>query len=167
MSKKKKEKVTELFLFPEMANVSKKETVKKTRVKQGLPQDITLLKEKCEKLQKEKKQLEQKIQSMMPKVEAYEVLLASKSLFSTSVVAKSCGWSAVKLNKYLEQKKVQYFRSGIWMLYQKYSTKGYTGEQFYQYYEDKKGNKHTKAHTYWTMKGYEFIVKMLKDDNLI
>lgn len=167
MSKKKKEKVTEQYLFPEMANVGKKETVKKTRVTKSISKDVALLEEKCEKLQKQKEQLEQKIQSMMPKVEAYDALLASKSLFPTGVVAKSFGWSAVRLNKYLEQKKVQYFRSGIWMLYQKYAGKGYTGEQFYQYYEDNKGNKHTRAHTYWTMKGYEFIVKMLKDDNLI
>jgi hypothetical protein len=53
------------------------------------------------------------------------------------------------------------------MLYQKYANCGYTGEQFYPYYTDQKGKDHVRAHTYWTMKGYEFIRNLLKEDNLI
>lgn len=134
---------------------------------QSLQKDFKTLELQIQMLREENKTLELRIQKMLPKVEAYDDIMNSKSLFSTGVVAKSFGWSAVRLNKYLQDKKVQYFKSGIWMLYQKYSDKGYTGEQFYQYYEDVRGNKHSKAHTYWTMKGYEFIRSLLKKDGLL
>lgn len=163
------------YLSSEMAPVAKpQEPKKKNKHVEAFKQLITSLEKEISKLEEEnkaltneKKLLEEQVKTLQAKADSYDKIINSKSLFSTSVIAKSFGWSAIKLNKYLEEKKVQYFKSGIWMLYQKYASRGYTGEQFYSYYEDNKGNKHSRAHTYWTMKGYEFITNLLKEDKLI
>lgn len=159
---KKKGNALQGDLFPELLpkKSESKKAVSKKNKETGLKLENKQLKDEIKSLKKE-------LENAKIKADAYDEMMSSTSLFSTSVVAKSFGWSAVKLNAYLKEKKVQYFKSGIWMLYQKYANCGYTGEQFYPYYTDQKGKDHVRAHTYWTMKGYEFIRKLLKEDNLI
>jgi anti-repressor protein len=159
---KKNDNAQQGDLFPEL--LPKKSEVKKTVSKKNQEKGLKL---ENQQLKDEIKSLRKELKSAKVKADAYDELMSSTSLFSTSVVAKSFGWSAVRLNAYLKEKKVQYFKSGIWMLYQKYAQCGYTGEQFYAYYTNKDGVDHVRAHTYWTMKGYEFIIKLLKEDNLI
>lgn len=155
--------------LPKKKKPSKKD-VEIERLKQeicSLQQQNKNLQEQNNGLQKEVTDLKQTNTQLQTKATAYDNLIHSESSFSTGVIAKSFGWSAVKLNNYLEKKKIQFFKSGIWMLYQKYAGKGYTHERFYNYHTCPDGKKLSRAHTYWTIKGYEFIQNLLKTDGLL
>lgn len=109
----------------------------------------------------------QQMIEMQPKVSYYDVVLNCKDLVAISVIAKDYGWSATKLNQYLQQKGIQYKQGGkIWLLYQKYAEKGYTSTKIHSYLESD-GNTHTKEHTYWTQRGRLFIYDLLKADGIL
>lgn len=101
------------------------------------------------------------------KADLVDELFVSTSLFPTNIVAKSFGWSAIKLNQYLNKKGIQYKRGEVWVLYQKYASEGYTKVGWFTYGQDSKGHELTRAHTYWTMKGIAFIRELLKKDGQI
>lgn len=109
----------------------------------------------------------QQMIEMQPKVSYYDVVLNCKDLVAISVIAKDYGWSATKLNQYLQQKGIQYKQGGkIWLLYQKYAEKGYTSTKTHSYLGSD-GNTHTKVHTYWTQRGRLFIYDLLKADGIL
>ena len=107
----------------------------------------------------------QKILEMKPKVSYYDVVLNCKDLISTSAIAKDYGKSAIWMNRYLHEKGVQFKQSDIWLLYQKYSQKGYTSTKTHSY-PGSNGETHTKVHTYWTQKGRLFIYELMKSDGM-
>lgn len=109
---------------------------------------------------------DKQITEMKPKAGYYDVVLNSKDLISISEIAKDYGWSAKKMNKYLHEKKVQFKQGKIWLLYQKYADKGYTGSKT-QSYAGKDGEVHTQIHTYWTHSGRAFIYDLLKADGIL
>lgn len=121
---------------------------------------IVDLKTKITQLEKENKKLKEK-------AKVFDTLVSSKSFFTTTVVAKSFGWSAVRLNKYLSEKRIQYKRGEVWVLYAKYADQGYTNICWHQYDVDLNHKAKFKAHTYWTTKGLLFIRSLLKTDNLL
>ena len=139
-------------LFPELEVEQPKTNVakKKKTPKQELEQRI--------------KELEKENAMLKQKAEAFDELISSKSLFTTTVVAKSVGKSAIWLNKYLESKRVQFLQGETWVLYSKYQAKGYTQVCFYEYHKQTGAQ---KAHTYWTAKGILFIRELLKKDGII
>ena len=109
----------------------------------------------------------QQMIEMQPKVSYYDVVLNCKDLVAISVIAKDYGWSATKLNRYLQRKGVQYKQGGkIWLLYQKYAEKGYTSTKTHSY-PGCDGSTHTKVHTYWTQRGRLFIYDLLKADGIL
>lgn len=109
----------------------------------------------------------QQMIEMQPKVSYYDVVLNCKDLVAISVIAKDYGWSATKLNQYLQQKGIQYKQGGkIWILYQKYAEKGYTSTKTHSY-PGSDGSTHTKVHTYWTQRGRLFIYDLLKADGIL
>ena len=109
----------------------------------------------------------QQMIEMQPKVSYYDVVLNCKDLVAISVIAKDYGWSATKLNQYLQQKGIQYKQGGkIWLLYQKYVEKGYTSTKTHSY-PGSDGSTHTKVHTYWTQRGRLFIYDLLKADSIL
>ena len=110
--------------------------------------------------------------ALQSKAEAFDDLMNSKSLFPIGIIAKNFGKSAIWLNKYLEDKKIQYKKSqgngeDLWVLYAKYASLGYTRICWYDYSEDTKGRALSKAHTYWTPKGMAFIRELLLKDGII
>lgn len=109
---------------------------------------------------------DQQIAEMQPKASYYDLVLNCKDLVSISVVAKDYGWSARRMNNYLHEKKVQYKKGKIWLLYQKYAEKGYTSTKT-QTYAGTDGNMHTSVHTYWTQAGRLFIYDLLKADGVL
>ncbi|MGN1043530.1 MAG: phage antirepressor [Acutalibacteraceae bacterium] len=106
----------------------------------------------------------QQITEMIPKASYYDVVLNCKDLVSISTISKDYGWSAKKMNKYLHEKGIQFKQGDIWLLYQKYSEKGYTSTKTHTYLDS--DGQHTKVHTYWTQKGRLFIYDLLKEDNI-
>lgn len=146
-------------LFPEFEqDVGQKS--KKQSKKEGL-------KEINEKLLAQIQDLKKENSILQKKAEAFDAIISSKSLFTTTVVAKSFGWSALRLNKYLSDKKVQFRQGEVWVLYSKYANKDYTRICLYDYSMDSRGKPLTRAHTYWTGKGFAFIRELLKADNLL
>ena len=107
-------------------------------------------------------QSKQIINELQPKASYYDLILQSKSLMSVSKIAKDFGKSAVWLNRKLEEKKVQYSQGGVWLLYQKYSDKGYTQSTTHAIDDER-----SRLLTKWTQKGRLFIYELLKRDGIL
>ena len=120
--------------------------------------------EKNKKLKQSVAVQTQQILELTPKASYYDVVLNCKDLVSISTISKDYGWSAKKMNKYLHEKRVQFKQGDIWLLYQKYSEKGYTSTKTHTYLDN--DGQHTKVHTYWTQKGRLFIYDLLKEDGI-
>lgn len=108
----------------------------------------------------------QQISEMQSKASYYDVILNCKELLAISVIAKDYGWSACKLNSYLNKKGIQFKQGEIWLLYQSYAGKGYTNTKTHSY-PGNDGEIHAKVQTYWTQKGRLFIYELLKSDNIL
>lgn len=108
----------------------------------------------------------QQISAMQSKASYYDVILNCKELLAISVIAKDYGWSACKLNSYLNKKGIQFKQGEIWLLYQSYAGKGYTSTKTHSY-PGNDGDIHSKVQTYWTQKGRLFIYELLKSDNIL
>ena len=109
----------------------------------------------------------QQLLEMKPKVNYYDVVINSPDLISITEIAKDYGWSAKRMNGYLNEKEIQYKQGNhIWILYQKYAEQGLTSTKTHAYLAGD-GNTHTKVHTYWTQKGRLFIYDLLKKDGIL
>jgi len=108
----------------------------------------------------------QQIVEMMPKASYYDVVLNCKDLVAISTISKDYGWSATKMNRYLNEKGVQYKQGDIWLLYQKHAEQGYTSTKMCPY-NGNDGTHHTRPHTYWTQKGRLFIYGLLKANGVL
>ena len=104
---------------------------------------------------------DQQIAEMKPKVSYYDIVLACKDLLPISQISKDYGWSARRMNEWLNEQRVQFKQGNIWLLYQKYAELGYTSTKT-NLYSSKDGTQHTKIHTYWTQKGRLFIYEIMK-----
>ncbi len=161
-------------LFPEFdvtqkvtsTEVKPQPTEKRTSAK-DLQTEIASLKQQLNEKQAEIENLQKQCSKLKSKAEAFDDLIESNSLFPIGIVAKNFGYSAKGLNKYLQQKKVQYKTGDVWVLYAKYQACGYTRVCWYNYSEDSQGRPLNRPHTYWTGKGVSFIRDLLKADGLI
>ena len=97
------------------------------------------------------------INELKPKASYCELVLQSKSLVATTIIAKDYGMYAQFMNKLLHELGIQYKVGDCWVLYQKYAGNGYTQTKTQVLDEEK-----TKDHTYWTQKGRMFIYEFLK-----
>ena len=158
-----KEKTVQGTLFPEL----EVNTQEPQRVCAFKKTTIEALQEKIAELEKEKESLMAENESLREKADGFDALANSSSLFTPTIIAKTFGRSAIWLNKYLEQKNVQFFNGEAWILYAPYQNKGYTRICYYNYHETKGGKALEKPHTYWTGKGLIFIRSLLKKDGII
>ena len=102
---------------------------------------------------------DQQIAELKPKATYYDVVLACKDLLSISTISKDYGWSAKRMNEWLNRMGVQYKQGNIWL--QKYAKLGYTSTKTH-IITGKDGLPHTTVHTYWTQKGRLFIYDLMK-----
>ena len=135
------------------------------RALQFANQQLALLTHQNEVLTEKVAAQGQQILEMKPKVSYYDVVLNCKDLISTSAIAKDYGKSAIWMNRYLHEKRVQFKQGDIWLLYQKYAEKGYTSTKTHTY-PGSDGENHTKVHTYWTQKGRLFIYELMTSDGM-
>lgn len=112
---------------------------------------------------------EEMITAMEKKAEYHDQILKSEQALPISIFAKDYGWSAKKMNKYLQQKGIQYRQGDVWLPYQKYASKGYTQTQTFPCKGDrhKANHSHTGVRTHWTQKGRQFIYELLKSDGVL
>jgi len=131
-----------------------------------IPQDYPSALRALADAEEQKVLLQTKIKEDEPKVRYYDVVLACKNVVPITVIAKDYGWSPHRMNKYLNERRVQYKLGDTWVLYQKYASRGYTGIQTYTY-EDKQGTCCASVSTRWTQKGRLFIYDLLKSDGIL
>lgn len=121
--------------------------------------------EAIEKLELENKVKTQQIAELQPKGTYYDLVLQCKGLLSITVIAKDYGESGQWLNNKLHELGVQYKQGNIWLLYQKYSDKGYTKTKTQPI--NRSIGLDVKPHTYWTQKGRLFIYNLLKNVGIL
>ena len=119
---------------------------------------IDILNGEIKKLDGQVSELGNKVEVMTPKAEYYDDVLQSEGLVSITTIAKDYGKSALWMNNFLHQHKVQFKQNNTWVLYAKHSGKGYTKSK--TYYNEKTGR--SKVTMYWTQKGREAIDRMMK-----
>jgi anti-repressor protein len=109
---------------------------------------------------------DQQLAELKPKASYYDIVLNSPNLLSMTEIAKDYGWSATRMNKYLNELGIQFKRGDIWLLYQRYAEQGYTSTKTHAH-PAPDGNIHTTVHTYWTQKGRLFIYDTLKSHGIL
>lgn len=99
-----------------------------------------------------------------PEAVMRRAVCVGKNCRTTTTLAKDYGLSAEKLNSILHGLKIQYKTSdGQWVLYAKYSGKGYTKNRKSTPFQHKStGEWDTKNTTVWTEAGQRFIYEQLK-----
>lgn len=117
-------------------------------------------------LRLENKVQEQQIAELKPKASYYDLVLQCKDLLSMTEIAKDYGMSAKGMNKLLHDLGIQYKQSGIWFLYSKYQSNGYTQTKT-QNYSKSDGSQGVTTHTYWTQKGRLFLYELLKANEIL
>lgn len=117
-------------------------------------------------LRLENKVQEQQIAELKPKASYYDLVLQRKDLLSMTEIAKDYGMSAKGMNKLLHDLGIQYKQSGIWFLYSKYQSNGYTQTKT-QNYSKPDGSQGVTTHTYWTQKGRLFLYELLKANEIL
>ena len=136
-----------------------------TTYKEALLQLVAAEEEK-ERLQLESKQKDQIIGELKPKADYTDLILNSKSLVTTTQIAKDYGMSGRDFNKKLHELKVQYKQNEQWLLYSKYHDKGYTHSETIAITRSN-GIKDTKMNTKWTQKGRLFLYDLLKENGIL
>lgn len=101
------------------------------------------------------------LRKQAPKVEYFNEVLQSESVYNTNQIAKELGMSAVTLNRKLSAMKIQYKQSGTWLLYHVYQNKGFTKTKTHTY-TDTEGKTQTSMQTVWTERGRAFIHHTIK-----
>lgn len=96
------------------------------------------------------------LKKQAPKIEYFNEVLQSKSVYNTNQIAKELGTSAITLNRLLASKKIQYKQNDTWLLYHKYQNRGYTKTKTHPYTGDN-GEIKTSMLTVWTEAGRLFI----------
>ena len=122
--------------------------------------------EKLEALQLDNIIKTQQIAELTPKATYYDLILQCKDLLSVTEIAKDYGMSAKGMNKKLHELGVQYNQSGVWFLYAKYQSEGYTQTKT-QNYPKPDGTQGSRTHMYWTQKGRLFLYDFLKSKGIL
>lgn len=127
---------------------------------------LELLKKQNQKLITMNKVKDQQLQEQSVKVSYFDIVINCKDLLPISAISKDYGWSAQQMNNWLHAKGIQYKQGGIWLLYQKYASCGYTSTKTHVY-TDNNGEKHSKVMMQWTQKGRLFIYDEMKKDGYL
>ena len=106
----------------------------------------------------------QELQLSAPKVQYFNEVLSSEGCITINKIALDLGMSAIKLNRILCEKHIQYREGETYLLYSKYRDKGYAVLRPHPYI-DSLGRHQTRQHLYWTEKGKAWIRELLKAAN--
>lgn len=101
-------------------------------------------------------QAQETIKEQAPKVEYANRVLNASGAHRITIIAKELGMSAIELNEFLRQCKVQYKVEGQWVLTTRYQNEGYTKTTTYTF-TDSEGKERSSIQTLWTEKGRAFI----------
>ena len=106
-----------------------------------------------------------KLEKQKPMVDYYKSQMRNPGLMTITEIAKDYGWSAVKMNRELAKRKVQYRQGQHWVLYSQYADKGYASYEAFAYKDDsKRSGVHNNLK--WTQRGRKFIYDLLAKDGI-
>ncbi|MBU7536950.1 phage antirepressor [Leuconostoc lactis] len=114
----------------------------------------------------EKLMLAQQVTELKPKADYTDLILSNKTLVTITFIAKDYGMSGLAMNKLLHDLSVQYNQSGVWLLYAKHQTKGWTQSETTEVVR-KDGSKKLVMNTKWTQKGRLGLYELLKDNGYL
>ena len=131
---------------------------------------MQVLRKRLETAKAEKERLEQQnllqseqLKEAAPKIKYVDDVLRSVNTYTVTQLAKELGFtSGEALNKKLKDMGVQYKQSGQWLLYTKYSGKGYTKTKTESFTRND-GSIGTNTYTVWTEVGRAFLHSLFKD----
>ncbi|QBJ03322.1 antirepressor [Lactobacillus phage 3-SAC12] len=112
--------------------------------------------------EKERQRLALEVKKDKPKADYFDKQMKNPGLMTTTVIAKSYGMTANKLNKLLNKLGVIYKQGKNWIMYDKYAHQGYAD---YEQWSDE-DNKHVHMLLKWTSKGRKLIYDMLSEDGI-
>ena len=115
---------------------------------------------------REKLMLAQQVTELKPKADYTDLILSNKTLVTITFIAKDYGMSGLAMNKLLHDLGVQYNQSGVWLLYAKHQTKGWTQSETTEVVK-KDGSKKLVMNTKWTQKGRLGLYELLKDNGYL
>lgn len=116
------------------------------------PDTIIKLATELKKLRTENQMQAQQIAEFKPIKEYVDIILQSTDTVTITQIATDYGLSAKKLNKILNEEKVQHKVNDQWILYSNMMNKGYTKSETIDI-ERSDGRIESKMHTRWTQKG--------------
>lgn len=129
-------------------------------------QSIDSLKDRCKFLGGQIVEQQKVIEELQPKANYVDKILSSKSLVTTTQIAKDYGVSARTFNKMLNDLGVQYKVNGQWVLYSKYQSCGYVHSKTIDITHSD-GRPDVRMQTEWTQKGRLFLYELLKKENIV
>ncbi|MDI6572730.1 phage antirepressor [Leuconostoc lactis] len=115
---------------------------------------------------REKLMLAQQVTELKPKADYTDLILSNKTLVTITFIAKDYGMSGLAMNKLLHDLGVQYSQLGVWLLYAKHQTKGWTQSETTEVVR-KDGSKKLVMNTKWTQKGRLGLYELLKDNGYL
>ena len=96
------------------------------------------------------------VREQAPKVKYHDTVLMSNSLIAIDTIAHDLGLTAVRLNRWLSDCKIQYKENGCFVLYGRYRDLGLAQHKVFSFIRSD-GSMGTNQHLYWTEKGRKFI----------
>lgn len=109
--------------------------------------------------EKERQRLALEVKKDKPKADYFDKQMKNPGLMTTTVIAKSYGLTANKLNKLLNKLGVIYKQGKNWIMYDKYAHQGYAD---YEQWSDE-DNEHVHMLLKWTPKGRKLIYDKLSE----
>lgn len=118
-------------------------------------------KQRLELLQNENELQKKELKASSHKVEYFDNVLQSTSVYIADQIAKELGITAITLNKKLVNMGILIRRNGQLVPTADYCGKGYTKSRTYTYTRSD-GSKGSNCITVWTEKGREFLLTILR-----
>jgi phage antirepressor YoqD-like protein len=125
-----------------------------------LKEAYAILEEDLSKERSLREKAENAVVQLKPHAEYAMEVLESDSTYNTTQIAKELGMSAIRMNKFLKERGVQYKTNGQWVLTAKYQDKGYTDTRT-KTQVNSKGEIKTFTDTIWTEEGRRFIHRFI------
>ena len=147
--------------------IEKEESPEETMSRALLIAQDTMLRQKqrLDMLQAQNNLQSTQLQIVAPKVEYYDSVLQSSSVYVADQIAKELGMTAVSMNKKLCSLGILMKRNSQWVLSAKHCNSGLTKTKTHQYTKTD-GSVGTNCITVWTEKGRKFLFELKENGKI-
>ena len=147
--------------------IEKEESPEETMSRALLIAQDTMLRQKqrLDMLQAQNNLQSTQLQIVAPKVEYYDSVLQSSSVYVADQIAKELGMTAVSMNKKLCTLGILMKRNSQWVLSAKHCNSGLTKTKTHQYTKTD-GSVGTNCITVWTEKGRKFLFELKENGKI-